>query len=726
MEERSWREQLQQRYGDQQAHTSSSIATPDSSLFRKKRRSREQRAALLTSVQEPTEDDFVSLDVTHVQPRGALTQTTSYEAGPHPSSRLPREEDEIGLGEDEHAAYTEATERIPLGRQAERQRKMERRRQMRTLIDAVEGKEEEEDDIAIVVRRPRPTTKLAPGLTATPTSKSTRIYEEDAFAMQADALPAMADAMEEDQEEAEAHDAWERAQLQRMGLDTTTADNDDTKRSSRPSAPVPMVAALPTPTSCLARIQARLTTLSERATERETTMQQAEKELQSIETEETTLKEEVEALETKAAWMTEMEAFIETVATFLDVKSPMLETLEHNSLALLVDRTLTRQRARWLALEDAMALVYGVSSASLEVILSSSASARQPRPMDANGAWNDPRREERRRHAYEPQDTSAQWLTETERRDFLAAKADVLEQQQQLLADVQAAAFRDPAAPDTPDSLVERFHTWRERFTKEYDLAWGGLALANVWEFWARYEMAVWDPCWCAQQDEEVRLLGPPAGLDGFAWEHALQAYMDRATLPRGGDEEALSTLVANTVAPRLTALAEQGAYDPWSLVETQAMLQLVEQASYLLDNDQWRYQAMLRAYLHVLEAHTQAVANAMRTPPTYAGAPMHPDTIIMRQRIVHMLYTLALSTLRWGVHLTGPHAPAWKDDEGTRYEACADNILSCVWNAMAEAVPDITYADLVSNLCAAWPAPTMCADLYSRFTAWQHNAAQR
>ncbi|KAJ2933384.1 hypothetical protein H1R20_g3695, partial [Candolleomyces eurysporus] len=55
------------------------------------------------------EEDFISLSVTK----------RSEDTGPHPESRLVREEDELGEGDDEYAEYTSAQERIALGKNEE-------------------------------------------------------------------------------------------------------------------------------------------------------------------------------------------------------------------------------------------------------------------------------------------------------------------------------------------------------------------------------------------------------------------------------------------------------------------------------------------------------------------------------------------------------------------------------------------------------------------------------
>ena len=73
----------------------------------------------------PGEEDFISLSV---------TKRDEY-AGPHPESRLVREEDELGEGEDEFAEYTSAQDRIALGKKSRKLEASKRRTAMEEMIN---------------------------------------------------------------------------------------------------------------------------------------------------------------------------------------------------------------------------------------------------------------------------------------------------------------------------------------------------------------------------------------------------------------------------------------------------------------------------------------------------------------------------------------------------------------------------------------------------------------
>lgn len=82
--------------------------------------------------------------------------------------------------------------------------------------------------------------------------------------------------------------------------------------------------------------------------------------------------------------------------------------------------------------------------------------------------------------------------------DFALAKANLGRKISTLLDDVKSAEFRDPNL-----GLTTRFAQWRDKWSDSYTGAWGGLGMIGAWEFWARLEMAEWNPL-------EVRLTSEP------------------------------------------------------------------------------------------------------------------------------------------------------------------------------------------------------------------------
>ena len=80
-------------------------------------------------------------------------------------------------------------------------------------------------------------------------------------------------------------------------------------------------------------------------------------------------------------------------------------------------------------------------------------------------------------------------LGETDAADYAASQAVLDRRVVGLLDDVKAEEFRDPEK-----GLAVRFGGWREYYQEEYVNAFGGLAMVQAWEFWARGEMVSWEP----------------------------------------------------------------------------------------------------------------------------------------------------------------------------------------------------------------------------------------
>lgn len=80
-------------------------------------------------------------------------------------------------------------------------------------------------------------------------------------------------------------------------------------------------------------------------------------------------------------------------------------------------------------------------------------------------------------------------LAEGDAEDYEAAQGVLDRRVVALLEDVKAEDFRDP-----DKGLAVRFGQWRSRYEEEYVNAFGGLAMVQAWEFWARGEMVNWEP----------------------------------------------------------------------------------------------------------------------------------------------------------------------------------------------------------------------------------------
>ncbi|KAG6902530.1 hypothetical protein C0995_015348 [Termitomyces sp. Mi166 len=391
------------------------------------------------------EEDFVSLSV---------VRKADEPEGPHPMSRLMREEDELGEGDDEFAEYTSAQERIALGKKSRRVENAKRRAAMQEMI---------------------------------------------------------ADAEDEDEETAE----WMQEQLRRGGHAATSSRGSTPSKVKDVYKPTPIPAATPIPTlgPAIARLTEQLTNLTTSHANNTIAMSALAKERAEIDEREVEMREMVGRAEEKRAWFESFKEWLDSAAGFLDEKYPLLEKLEEEHVSLLQERFDMINKRRRLDDEDDLSTIFG----SLPLLPESEAEETDelgravPRPSPA--AQKRERREarERRRAARSPKKTEEEeggsTDSELEPHDQ-SAYQDALEslkaRTKDVLADVKAAEFIDPAKG--------RWGTWRSKYTESYVGAWGGLGVVSVWEFWVKLESVGWD-CIEDEGEEGNEQLGPDGDL---------------------------------------------------------------------------------------------------------------------------------------------------------------------------------------------------------------------
>ncbi|KAF8171926.1 nineteen complex-related protein 2-domain-containing protein [Mycena galopus ATCC 62051] len=223
-----------------------------------------------------TEDDFISLSV---------VKRSDESRGPHPESRLMREEDELGEGDDEYAEYTSAQERIALGKKSRKVEASKRRESMKELIDeAAETDEETDEWEQEQIRR----GAQAP-VDASPAAKIKEVYRP--------------------------------------------APSNTPSHSSAVSGPA------------LARLTQQLTQLTTSHASNTAALTNLGQERTEVDDREKEMRQMVEKAEAKRAWFGQFKEWVEGVAGFLDEKYPLLEQLEEEHISLLQERhDMTKQR----------------------------------------------------------------------------------------------------------------------------------------------------------------------------------------------------------------------------------------------------------------------------------------------------------------------------------------------------------------------------------------------
>lgn len=251
---------------------------------------------------------------------------------------------------------------------------------------------------------------------------------------------------------------------------------------------------MPTISSAAGRIAQRMAALKVTKEENERNLENATRELVSLEEQERDIRKQVEVTEGKRAWVEEFQGWVETLGLFLEEKIPLLDSIEKDADKFSRERA--ERITKRLAGDDSddLALVLGVPANQTkpeEQTASESAPKSELRKIRRQARAD--RRARRRGIVSAPADedglSTDDELDAELADDYEAAQHEVERRVHSLLEDVKAEDFRDPE-----QGVAVRFADWRKRYPEEYEGAFGGLSLVQAWEFWARGEMVGWDP----------------------------------------------------------------------------------------------------------------------------------------------------------------------------------------------------------------------------------------
>ncbi|OXG25371.1 GC-rich sequence DNA-binding factor [Cryptococcus neoformans Ze90-1] len=522
--------------------------------------------------------------------------------GPHPESRLMREEDEEGEGDEDLADYTGSKDKLFLGKNANKAAARRLRGEIGELIADREGEDEDDEETL----------------------------------------------------------EWERAQAQRSGLWTEKEPEKVVKKGYTP-APTPLMRPLPTVLSAQSRLTKALSDFEITKSHNDHNLDVVVQELADLEKQEKELRIEVEKVEGKREYMEEFRRWVEMLGSFLEEKFPSLEQIEADALHIIQERSQSTNKRRADDDSDDLALCMGIAAPKEgEQDIDKFGRVRDAtRETGASSGVRCGRREQResrrsKRIARMTNSPTAEdegystdsTLADADAEDYAAAQNRLAHRTHALLDDVKAEDFRDPEK-----GLAKRFGGWRKRDEEEYVNAFGGLALVQAWEFWARGEMVGWEP------------LRGSAFLDSFRWFHSLHQYC-HPRQPRADDDEDMdeepplspegdlvASMVSTAVVPLLTKIFEAGAYDPYSAPQTRRAVDLTDVVADLTGKDSRKFVTLLKAILEVFHSHLLELSSAIAAVTASNAIPppaFNPASRSALIRFIHRRIKLLKNILLW------------------------------------------------------------------------------
>lgn len=580
---------------------------PSESVIRAAKEKRAKLRAATSATATSTSDDFISLEPFSTSSAVERFDAMEVDDGPHPHSRLQREEDELGDGEDEFADFTGATERIPIGEKAEQEWKDRQRREMEA---AVRGD-----------------------------------FDQDAVVQ---------DEMDEDEEE------WEQAQLRRTQTHPRPSSSHPPSREASPFRPAPIPASAPLPSvgTCSTRLELTLRALKQSTAASTAVLTSTAKELETLDAAERENKMDVAAVEDKASWFNELDEFVASLARFMEEKMTKVEEVEKQALDLLVKRNsmLDKRSRRWI--DGRLNACLGIRPTPSAVLDFGEEDAEQEMIVAEDNA--------------EAQLVDVLQFDDLEAADelsFSLAQEEIVQRLAAIFADVQAPEYLNPAATTTtsndaglaflsttsghladgdlhPRSIVSRFLEWRRRYPDEYSQVWGGLSVAQIWEFYARLELIPWSPF----HRSNGPWRGGPSAIAHFGWFTGASDYSSRADAApaAGGDDEVLASLVANVLVSRLVEVASKGGFSPWSSRQTAEAVDAVDLVQTVLGEEHARCVSLVDTFLDVFRAQIARLRAAIQSPMTQVQT-TGAEAETARQEVVgHLVQGLLGNLIRW------------------------------------------------------------------------------
>ncbi|GJE88491.1 hypothetical protein PsYK624_045740 [Phanerochaete sordida] len=533
----------------------------------------------LRKVGSAVDEDYISLSV---------TKSSDMPQGPHPESRLMREDDELGEGDDEYAEYTSAQERIALGKKSRKVEAKKRKEEMNELI---------------------------------------------------------LDAEEQDEETME----WEAEQLRRGGMRADEAKEAAPKQVYKP-APIPENTPIPDLDVAIARLKGSLTSLTASHQQNTASMASLAQERAQLEQKEKEMRDMIVKAEEKRSWFAAFREWVESIATFLDEKFPQLEQLEEEHVSLLQERYDMISQRRRKDDEDDLSIFLGSLPAPAvqtsetdelgRVISASSPAALRRERTAARNARRLRRRAADQSRAQEEEGFSTDaTLPPSDAADFAMAIEKLLDKAKDVLADVRAKDFREPR-----QGLGKWFGEWRDKFGDSYTGAWGGLGMVSGWEFWTRLEILGWNP---VEKPKSLDTFSWYKSLYEYS-RPRLPDTDDDEEPEFGPDGDLVSAMITTAIIPRVCKLIESGALDPFSARDIRTMVDLAEQIEASTERSNLKFQTLLKSVYIVFQ---KAVESAEATAAPYLAhnqPQFDPEAIPARQRYLARQQKLLSNMVRW------------------------------------------------------------------------------
>eukprot|EP00842_Homolaphlyctis_polyrhiza_P004643 jgi/Hompol1/517/HPOL_001514-RA len=327
-------------------------------------------------------------------------------------------------------------------------------------------------------------------------------------------------------------------------------------RANAGHLPIPEISVIPQVPDIIAVLDKEISTLTMLADEHKSQLNVSIAEIEASETAARHLDTELAHSSARYEYFQQLSTFVVDLDEFIDAKMTTLEELEQDLLALRLKDSKSSESTRQAHLDSLFETFSGV--------------AGDPHAQDA-----------------EPGDAI---LPER-------SVEEIHDTHSQLLQDA-AEQFRLVSA------VKDRFQTWKWKYPKDYDQAYGALSLAGAFDFYVRYEMFGTQP------------FITPLELESMAWHQELSTFgvTDSHTVnPDEPEAMLLTKIIEKTVIPRIVAQLEL--MDCFSRDQTQLAIRFFAQLLDYTDRKSPAFKTLIDAAVgrikHTLDTLAKHVAHS-------------------------------------------------------------------------------------------------------------------
>ncbi|CAG8444325.1 4230_t:CDS:10 [Acaulospora colombiana] len=402
---------------------------------------------------------------------------------------------------------------------------------------------------------------------------------------------------------------------------------------------IPSIVPIPTITEIQSMLDQKMMDLKFLQENHQSQLIRVQRDMENIVPSSEKLDADLENTKNRYTYFQELRLFVENLVEFLDVKFPTLEKLESDFHTLLSERS--ELNLKRIALDDSDDLALFCDTPTGSAV---NDAIRQNRRQQ-----RDRRRASRLQSRMEIKDEEEGFSTDDElgeedKREFLSRFDEISYYNTKLFENVSEEY-------GSMDLVKSKFYAWKRDFYEDYSKAFGDLSLPEVFEFYVRHEILLWES------------FQGHSNLDEMKWFRILREFDDvnaGETSAETGGGKLTSKVVEKVILPRVKRLVD--VMDPHSSSQTKSAIEFFESSMKFVDKSSQKFKARVeftlpsRDFASAISKRLDNVITSVERVPEgfYFQTPeINLDVLRARDRYFWRKYKLLHNLIMWKDHLS-------------------------------------------------------------------------